>query len=150
MSFNINSSVTRLPEPFLRPPIADKPSPEQLEKRHTQYSGLNDLRLSKQLAADFKLFEDPKQPGFITFDRLEELARSETVPSEVSQFAEELLQRESLLDKLDADSNKWLDGKITEESIQASIAAQTQERADLQAKKQSPVARAPYFGPLPL
>lgn len=98
---------------------------------HTQYSGWSDLRFSKQLAGDFKMFEDPKNPGFITLSRLEELSKEGT---EVGEFARELLKRESLLDKLDSDGDKWLDGKISPQSIQDTIAELTQLRKNSQVK----------------
>ncbi|MBJ2219505.1 MULTISPECIES: hypothetical protein [Pseudomonas] len=98
---------------------------------YNQYSGWNDLRLSKQLAGDFKMFEDPKNPGFITLSRLEELSKECT---DVGQFAKELLKRESLLDKLDSDGDKWLDGKISPQSIQDTIAELTQLRKNSQVK----------------
>lgn len=124
--------------PDLLPPDSD------FKVVHTQYSGWSDLRMSKQLANDFKVFEDPKTPGFVTLNHLEKMVKDHNIPKESRDFAKELMGRETLLDQLDSDSKKWLDGKISEQSIQDSIAAQTQARQDKEAP--APRPRSPYDG----
>ncbi|UII70149.1 hypothetical protein LVW35_21130 [Pseudomonas sp. HN11] len=115
------------------------PSLEESKTAHTQYSAWSDLRISKQLASDFKVYEDPKNPGFVTLRHLEEMINDKRLPPEVRQFAYELVNRD-LFDQLDAGDNKS-DNKVSEQSIQDSIVEQRQ------AKREQPVEQnRPPFG----
>ncbi|RQO55124.1 hypothetical protein DBR46_13615 [Pseudomonas sp. KBW05] len=100
--------------------------------------------MSRQLAGDFKVFEDPKNAGFVTQRHLETMSKDTNLPSEVKEFAQELLSRETLFDKLDSDGNKWLDNKISEQSIQDSIAQQRQAKPERRAQMPWPGGEFPF------
>lgn len=139
-----NSMHTFLP---IESPVWERmPPPPNSSPVHTQYSAWSDLRMSRQLAGDFKVFEDPKDSGFVTLRHLEKMAKDTNLPAEVREFAQELLKRETLFDKLDSGGNKWLDNKISEQSIQDSIAEQRQAKPGQHVQKPWPGSEFPFRG----
>ncbi|MCR4539560.1 hypothetical protein NUV89_14230 [Pseudomonas sp. 18.1.10] len=84
------------------------------------FTRMSETELANHLSVHFDRFTDPKQPGVITRQSLENIAYSSTqsgVSIEDSQFARALLGNHGLMDKLDRYGNTKYDGKIKRESV---------------------------------
>ena len=103
-------------------PTIGKPYPTWPGRPDSEYSLKSNEQLATQLRRNFKAFMDPKNPGFVSIDSIQTMAKKGWSPfSSVNdniRLAKEMLRRPELLSALDRHSSTGaLDGLIDRQNV---------------------------------